>query len=288
MFLLSGILIFSSSNATADTFAHTVSAALSSTTYSGSTLRQQLTDYSVSIHTAFREKVGILAGYKQTLLNARSEPQQSQTQVLLGAEHYHYADTIQSRIGYHAQLYTLSLKQQRANITPVYTGGLSALDFRQRYYFDLYYALSDYTHSQSVSDHAHQLSSAIEFKPFIQASWLSLQFFSIWSNNPTRVAGTLGALRTEWTQYTYASGRLLPTSIALGTQFGTQRFQVLHRIATIDNSGNTVNQSWWMEPRWQLNDITRIGVNLAWSDYSDDQNNYFNALSTSVYLNARW
>ncbi len=288
-FLIIGLSFFNIAFADSWTASSDVKAA--SISYQGDTTRKNLTDYGINLQTNYLDRLDMMLGYSQLKLNVSQGGNVRQNQVVIGGNWFQYVDSISGRIGWHIKGY--SLTSPSSTIANVYTGGWSYLNYRKTIYLDTLFTQSQYTNSQSSDNQSsdntvNQLNLSFEFSPGLKSSWLSFQVFSVDNTDDVLFDSTLYSAIVEWTQNLWRSGSLIPTKLIFGTQFGDQRYLVLHRLDAINNNPDIQTLSYWANATWQINDHSELGLSIAASDYQTDQQANYDGIYTSLLLKLKW
>ena len=254
--------------------------------YQGNTTRKNLTDLSINIQTHYLDKFDLLFAYNHTKLNAGQGNSSRQNQLTVGANWFQYFDKIEGRIGW--QLKNYSLTTPSNTIADITSGGISYLDYQKSFYLDTLFTQSQYI-NKVINDYTvNQANLSFEFSPRLKSSWLSFQLIAIDNADNLLFDSTLYSANFEWTQFLYRTGFPLPMRFIIGLQIGEQRYLVLQRLNSVNNSPDAQTASYWVNATWHISDNSQLGLSIATSEHQTDLQEKYNSTYSSILLNIKW
>jgi hypothetical protein len=250
-------LLISAGMITITPFAHAESWYLNATgsategAYSGSALRDRLSEQGIRLSADYLEQGGITTAYSHTRISMKNGVQATeQNNLLLSGRLNFRPDALPGRFTVRLDGHRITNNDatRNTNDVSVIAPQLSWLSKSETLYADLGYADSRYQNQLSVRQYTPTLGIGLNGG----SDWVQLRGYLISGMNPTRAAGksSTSAIDTKWTHYFAPRSALIPTSATLGVTAGERIYAVdmdaqsVANLADLDKGGASLGLGW--------------------------------------------
>ena len=229
-----------------------VNPSLTQGSYSGSVLRDTLTDRGIRVTANYLDEGGITAGYSRTRVGMKTSPSISQDNWLLSGHLNHYLDSGNGKLTFRLDGYRLNNNDFAGGTGGVttYAPQISWLSSDSMKYSDLGFAYSSYPNQLTVK----QYTPTAGFGFDRGSDWIQLRAYLIRGLNPARAEGksSTTGMDAKWTHYFSPGSPIMPTFASLGIFLGEKIYAVdmdamsVANLADLQRGGETVSLGWKM------------------------------------------
>ncbi len=253
--------------------------------YSGSTLRDDVSSVGAIVSGEYLDSGGITLGYTYTTVGLKAPASDiDQSNIFLSGRLHFTPDQVPGRISLRMDVHFVDNNDPTGNTdeVTVVAPQVSYLSFDKNLYLDLGYARSVYQNSLSLN----QWTPTIGFAMNDGSDWLQARLYYIESSNAARSQGksNTSAIEAKYTHYFGPNGIAGLDNLQLGALLGERMFAVDGDAGAIYNLADIQKGALTVGGQWKLDESSRILLVGGYEKYTnntiaDDYN------STFVYLN---
>ncbi len=207
--------------------------------YSGSVLREALTETGIMVAAESPDVGGVTVGYGKTWVQMKNTaPTTNQNNLLLAGRVHIHPEVFSGRLTTRIDVHRITNNDATGNTdnVKVLAPQVSWLSSNGSAYADMGFSRSNYENQLTVNQYTPTLGFGFNER----AEWVQLRGYLIRGLNPSRAAGksNTSAVNAKWTHFFASTSRMAPSSLTASITMGEQIYAVDMDAQSVSNLGD--------------------------------------------------